>query len=179
MNVMFPKHETGAVLVIGLMMLVVLTLIGVTGMQSASLQTLMSQASADKTLAFQAAEAALRKAEESLDAGDFIPEQFSHDDNDGLFENEFDAVWKQWTNSDWQQKSIAVEYPELPSSNEPRYIIQRITTIIPHQDQVNVYQAYGEVKDVGDTELFRITARGTGASDKTIVYLESLHGARF
>lgn len=171
------RNQQGAVLVVGLMMLVVLTLIAVTSMQSASLQTLMAQGSTDKALAFEAAEAALRAAASALDNGDFVPDQFEFDEGDGLLQNEYDAIWKEWNTADWQSKARTVSFPKVTS--QPHYVIQRIATIVPTTDRLNIYQAYGEVSDAAETELFRITARGTGTSDNTVVYLESLHGARF
>lgn len=171
------NKQTGAVLVIGLMMLVVLTLVGITSMQSAGLQTLMAQGSTDKALAFEAAEAALRNAADALDNGAFIPDEFEHDANDGLYQNEFDAIWKDWGEADWNSKGRVTSFPGV--ANDPRYVIQRIATIIPNQDRANIYQGYGEVSDESETELFRITARGVGQSAGTVVYLESLHGARF
>ena len=51
------------VLVISLIMLLLLTIIGVTGMQSTSLEEKMTSNMRDKNIAFQAAEIALRDAE--------------------------------------------------------------------------------------------------------------------
>lgn len=58
-----PLHQRGAALTIGLILLVLLTLIGVTTMRSSSLETSMSGHASDCNVAFQAAEAALRAAE--------------------------------------------------------------------------------------------------------------------
>ena len=57
------KTETGAVLVVSLLFLLVLTLIGLTGMQVTSLEEKMSGNMRDRNLAFQAAESALRAGE--------------------------------------------------------------------------------------------------------------------
>jgi type IV pilus assembly protein PilX len=58
--------QRGAVLVISLIMLLVLTLIGITGMQSTVLEEKMAGNYRDKNLAFQAAESALRDAENDI-----------------------------------------------------------------------------------------------------------------
>lgn len=58
-----PLRQRGAALTIGLILLVLLTLIGVTTMRSSSLETSMSGHATDCNVAFQAAEAALRAAE--------------------------------------------------------------------------------------------------------------------
>jgi len=57
------KHQSGVVLVISLIMLLLLTMIGVTSMQVTALEEKMAGNSKDKNTAFQAAEAALRDAE--------------------------------------------------------------------------------------------------------------------
>lgn len=58
-----PAHQRGAVLIVSLLMLVVMTLVGVTGIQMTSMEERMSGNARDRNLAFQAAEAALRSAE--------------------------------------------------------------------------------------------------------------------
>jgi len=60
------KHQSGAVLVIGLIMLLLLTLIGVTGSQVTGLEEKMSGNIRDRNIAFQAAESALRDAEQDI-----------------------------------------------------------------------------------------------------------------
>ncbi len=62
-NQRVPLRQRGAALTIGLILLVLLTLIGVTTMRSSSLETSMSGHASDCNVAFQAAEAALRAAE--------------------------------------------------------------------------------------------------------------------
>lgn len=60
------QHQRGAALVVGLIMLLLLTLIGVAGMRDTLLQQKMVASTKDRDIAFQAAEAALRAAELSL-----------------------------------------------------------------------------------------------------------------
>ncbi|MEI6707184.1 MAG: PilX N-terminal domain-containing pilus assembly protein [Methylococcales bacterium] len=60
------KHQSGVVLVISLIMLLALTLIGVTSSNVTGLEGKMAANSKNVNLAFQAAEAALRAAEVSL-----------------------------------------------------------------------------------------------------------------
>ena len=57
------KHQTGVVLIISLIMLLALTLIGVTSSSVTSLEEKMAANNKDINLAFQAAEAALRDVE--------------------------------------------------------------------------------------------------------------------
>jgi len=57
------KRQTGAALVVSLMLLIILTLLGLSGMQSTVMQERMSNNVRDKGMAFQAAESALRNGE--------------------------------------------------------------------------------------------------------------------
>lgn len=57
------RHEQGASLVIGVIFLFVLTMLGLMALQVATLEERMSGNARDRSLAFQAAEAALRDAE--------------------------------------------------------------------------------------------------------------------
>ena len=63
------KKQAGVVLVVSLIMLMLLTLIGVSGMQSTGIEEKMAGNMRDRNLAFQAAEAALRHAEQFIEDG--------------------------------------------------------------------------------------------------------------
>ncbi len=63
------NRQTGAVLIVSLLMLMVMTLIGVTAMQSNLLQEKMAGNFKDMNTAFQAAEAALRDGETTITSG--------------------------------------------------------------------------------------------------------------
>src|SRR5262245_40530403 len=62
----FPSRERGAVLVVALLMLLVMTVLGVTAMQMSRMEERMAGNSRDINLAFQGAEAGLRDSEEWL-----------------------------------------------------------------------------------------------------------------
>lgn len=68
LNPTIPRQQSGVVLVISLIMLLALTLIGITSSSVTGLEEKMAANSKNKNLAFQAAEAALRAAETSLGA---------------------------------------------------------------------------------------------------------------
>lgn len=61
-----PHRQQGAALLIVLIILVLVTLMGLTTMRSAKLQEKMAGGAADRALAFQAAELALRDAERQV-----------------------------------------------------------------------------------------------------------------
>lgn len=61
-------RERGAVLIVALLFLVMLTLLGVTAMTSSTMEERMAGNARDNSVAFQAAEAALRDAKRDLDS---------------------------------------------------------------------------------------------------------------
>src|SRR5690606_23521558 len=66
------RRQAGSALLICLIFMLLLTIIGVGAMQSATLQERMAGNSRDQNLAFQAAEAALRAGEQRLQ-GSLVP----------------------------------------------------------------------------------------------------------
>ncbi|WP_312960346.1 pilus assembly PilX family protein [Stutzerimonas nitrititolerans] len=62
------RHQRGAVLIVALIMLLLLTIIGLSSMRGTSLQENMAGNMRDSNLALQASEAALRKGEEEVTA---------------------------------------------------------------------------------------------------------------
>ena len=100
------NQQTGAVLIIGLIMLTVMTLLAVSSMQSSGLQSLMSTNMQDKMTAFEAAESALRAAETFLENGGAANlGAYDSDGSDGLLANLYDEVWDE---INWATESIAV-----------------------------------------------------------------------
>jgi len=67
-NFSIPQAERGAVLIVALIMLLLLTVIGLSSMRGTSLQENMAGNMRDSNLALQASEAALRKGEEKVTA---------------------------------------------------------------------------------------------------------------
>tara|TARA_R110002049_G_scaffold252264_1_gene427135 strand:+ start:269250 stop:269801 length:552 start_codon:yes stop_codon:yes gene_type:complete len=171
--------QKGVVLIIGLIMLTVMTLLAVSSMQSSGLQALMSNNTKDKMTAFEAAESAIRAAEAYLDAqGVLNIGAFDDDESDGLLANLYDEAWNEasidWTGSN----SDAVEVDVMGGvATPPRYVIQHIGPVVPDLNrQLNVDNSYGAGNTESVVEMFKITARGTGGSDNTVVVLESMYG---
>ena len=165
--------QTGAVLFVGLMMLLVMSLIAVTSMQGSTLEVRMAGNTRDSLVALQTAEAALKAGEAELDAGGLSLADFDNDGSDALYDNSDDELWK---NINWLDAN-SKRYMAFNPSNvttEPRYIIQHIseTQVAPKL----LVQGYGQGQASQTIQLFRVTARGTGGSDNTEVILQSLYG---
>jgi type IV pilus assembly protein PilX len=173
------SKQQGIVLVIGLIMLTVMTLLAVTSIQSSGLQELMSNNTKDKVIAFEAAESAIRAAEAYLDAqGAINIGAFDNDESDGLLANLYDEAWSE-ASIDWVGiNSDAIEVDVMGGvTSMPRYVIQHIGPVVPDVDeQLNVDNSYGSAATDSIIEMFKITARGTGGSNNTVVVLEAMYG---
>ena len=66
LHLQFPSRQRGAVLVVALLMLLIMTVLGVTAMQMSRMEERMAGNSRDINLAFQGAEAGLRDSEDKL-----------------------------------------------------------------------------------------------------------------
>jgi type IV pilus assembly protein PilX len=171
-------NQKGAVLFVGLMMLLVMSLIAVTSMQSSALEERMAGNSRDTLVALQAAEAALGAGEIALDTASLNLVDFDNDGSDGLYDNTDPELWQSinWLAND--SRSYAASDGYLKPGNvttEPRYVIQHIseTQVAPQL----LVQGYGEGEAGKTIQLFRVTARGTGGNDNTEVILQSVYGA--
>jgi type IV pilus assembly protein PilX len=163
------KSQSGAVLIISLIMLLLLTLIGITGSQVTGLEEKMAGNSKDQNLAFQSAEAALRAGEARIEtlwnSGNGSIQSFCNG-TAGLFSSVAGCVNAApalttvdlWSNN---AKSLQGTANALVK-NPPRYFIT----------YVGAYSAGPPVVPIS----FMITARGTGGQDNTQVILRSYYG---
>jgi len=160
-----PSKQEGAVLLVALIMLLLLTILGAAAMRDTNLEERMAGNMRDHALAFQAAEAALRFAEQEIktDYSDLISDTLYPIDD---------------------QSPDVVTFAEFNGNvyQAPSYTITRL----PHpgqldmQNMVNPTTAGGDSLAAGeslilDFVLVRIEATGTGASPDSKVTLRSLY----
>lgn len=167
-----PARERGAVLIVGLMLLLVLTLLGVTAMHNALLEQKMAGNVQDASAAWQAAEAALRDGELFLQQ----PEVPEFDGTGGLYPPPGSPPDPpRWTTVDWQSDRAVRIYrgfedaPGSLSRVTARYFIEQLPPAIGPGESLSAdtpREAAG---------LYRITARGTGAGGGAAVILQSTY----
>lgn len=172
-----PQHQRGAALVVSLLILLVMTVIGVSSMQTTILEEKMASNTREREQAFEAAEAALRGAEAFLEGTVAITSPFDTDGSDGLYDDTVQELWNTvtWTAADSREYSDFSSTYATGSSNKPRYIVEHFGTTGTEVDQYNLGN-YGAGVGAGEVELFRITVRGVGANNSAPVYLQSTYG---
>lgn len=165
-------RQGGAALVVGLIFLVLMTLLGVTAFGINVLEERMAGHTRDRTLAFQAAEAALRECEargSTVSQGPFKAARWAPiRPAAGADRTDWDAAW----GSDGRGGgSTALATGTIPDvSGQPRCIVeetgQRVTC--PGNESLGTGGA------INDAMLYRVTARGYGVSGQTLVVLQSV-----
>jgi type IV pilus assembly protein PilX len=176
-------HQKGVVLVIGLLMLIVLTLIGITGMKMTTFEEKMAGNTKDKNAAFQAAEAALMAAETNIENNIITTGIFDTDGTDGFYDDSNEKIWNlvDWEGTDSGNDNEAIVYSAFNSTykvtTSPKYVIEHYASVMDAVDSLNL-DNYGSGTGAGVTEMFRITARGTGLNDNTTVLLQTTYGKR-
>ena len=169
-------RESGAILLFCLVFLAVLTMAGVAGMESATLEERMSGNMRDHEVAFNAAESALQAAEAWLVTQDTLPttstdgstavwseNSMDPSGTDGLYwwdHANINATW--WTNNGTFITDVA------QVSQQPSYIIEQYRTVDTGQ---SIAIGSGEV--TVPRIFHRVTARGVGINATTQAVVQS------
>ena len=171
--------QKGVVLFISLVLLLVLTIIGVSSVQTTSLEQRMARNSHDSVLAFQAAEVALRDAEIFLGGVVDPAVTFPVAGTNGLTKSAAYAQTEFWQAAGlWSGGTSIVAPTAIVGVNEPpRFIIEWVATV--NQDDNPYLQSSSYTAIVDNVEIFRVTARGVGGSTNARVILQSTFGIKF
>jgi len=169
-NISIKKHEQrGAVLVVGLVMLLLLTLIGMAAIRGSSMQEKMVGNMRDHSLAFQSAEAGLRAGEAVTD-GAALPSFSGAVAGYGppLAQPGSVSFWT--TVFDWTNNSIRTALGLTNLANEPQFYIERVlatdnTSGVDMVSQQNLAAPY----------IYRITSRAVGGSMDSVAILQSTY----
>ncbi|MCK0506287.1 pilus assembly PilX family protein [Aromatoleum anaerobium] len=176
-------RQRGVVLVISLIMLLLLTMLGVSGMRGTTLEERMAGNMRDQNLAFQAAEAALRAGEAAMARYAERPTPAGYPCADGAQCSVYSKIapasldlatvshcW--WTGGDSCADNNAIEYTpladtDIPWATNPRYVIEEYGSI---KDTLRVGHGHTPGRDI-----YRVTARGTGQTDDAEARLQTTY----
>ena len=179
------QKQEGIVLFMSLVMLLLLTMLGVSSIQTTSLQQRMARNANDGNLAFQAAEVALRDGEDLLenlnnltDFGDPL-EDLGENEANGYYFEAAPGDLPNWKGlGDWESGGFRTSETHITRDNQPKYIIEHVQTIIADADALNL-DNIGEDIGAGRTEVFRVTARGYGATADAQAMIQGTYGKQF
>jgi type IV pilus assembly protein PilX len=185
------RAQRGLSLVTTLLFMVSALMLGVSVLSVNVMQERMIGNTKDRDLAFQAAEAALRDAEQDLKANITADSAFAADCANGLCTPPSQravplsvpvhdaATGFAWSNDNqvrkYGQHTGARPFPGVRAGGQPRYVIEKLGPLgtPPGESLTRIglepaAPAYG----------YRITAQAGGAREETVVILQSIHTKR-
>ncbi|MFA5983501.1 MAG: PilX N-terminal domain-containing pilus assembly protein [Methylococcaceae bacterium] len=168
------NNQTGAVLAVGLIMLLLMTVVGLAGTRVTGLEEKMASNSRDRNLSFQAAETALL-------AGEAAASNVSQTAACGTYPvgfyplQDFDCNGTQdtsqiWESVDWTSavQTVAYNGGALASVNSlPRYIVEDMGV-----NACKVVETPCQTSN--QLHSYRITARATGGTNNAVVMLQTI-----
>lgn len=166
-----PKKQQGMVLVIGLIMLLLMTIVGLAAIRGTGLQESMAGNMRDRNLSFQAAEAGLRVGEEFVSQNGVellafngsTAWQLSDQNKPGLIpvQNWDTARWA----SDANLVDVSMQLDSITAANRPRYVVEKVlvsTLSAARQDGSGV--GLGSLDATQPPEYYRVTSLGIGGT---------------
>lgn len=166
----------GVALFISLVLLLVLTIVGVSAVQTTTLETRMARNEHDTMLAFQAAESALRDAEAALE-GIVSTAGFTDGGAGGMWTVADLGDPNRWDNAAaWSGGGTVVAPTAVANVAEaPRFMIEHVATVVREENAYQISDPYAA--NASDRiEMFRVTARGVGGSENARVLLQTTYG---
>lgn len=169
-------RQRGVVLFLSLVVLLVLTVLGVSGAQVSMLEERMAGGARDRDIAFQAAEAALARGEVFVTGlSDADLAQFAANE-DGMYRPRGGTDDDWWNTVDWagddDLPTVAIDINGV--SAQPRYIVEYMRRVLASGDSFAVSNVGAAA--AAPTDIFRITAYGWGGSTRGVVMLQATVG---
>lgn len=169
-----PARQHGAALIIGLVLLISLTVVGVGVLSTTSLEQRMAGNMTDLNLAFNAAETAGRAFAARVRTGNFTDPINVCQGLSGCYGN-IGVLNKNWWDSAdsswWDSNALALDSlindPVKGVKTQPKLVVETIK-----------HRTYSAVRgfrpNTEGVHYLSITSRGTGASDKTEVIIQQV-----
>jgi len=173
------RSQQGAALFVSLMMLILVTILGVTGVRMVSLEEKMAGNSFDRNLAFQAAEAALREAEKYVEDNKPIPTYTDADDTcpsspdpinnctNGVCPKADKDCVTRWESSAFTGWKNATTSLAALSGTAPQYFIEYLGASFHCTD--------GGASDPKNCKRYRVTAQSNPGTGRATVMLQSIY----
>ncbi len=188
-----PRQEKGAALFVSLVFLFILTIIGLMGMQSSSMQEKMAGNMRDRNLAFQAAESALRVGEENIHNRDPVIQGgfICNNANDGLYSAASPGAdcptTRGWPSNAQGQNPYSPEDDRFWTNNTdvltlaaggfnnlaavPRYVMEDMSSQITGPG-TSLEAGNAMPQNLGT--YYRVTSRGVGMANGSLVIMQSV-----
>lgn len=193
-----PRRQQGIVLVVAMVMLVVMSILGISSVRGIALEEKMTANAFDRSLAFQAAEAALRAGEQDVTNRVAIPHGTPPDLSANtpcapVAVNGYVAIANINCGPDWMREvnwqapnqsrmlNKATTNLGALAGNEPRYIIEYMGDNFNCNPGLNPDGTYGSCKLRPQDcvcHRYRVTAMSNPGDDRANVMLQSMFYTR-
>lgn len=161
-------RDRGAALIVSLVLLLVLTVLGVTASRSSLMEERVTGNAQDLSVAFQAAEAALREGERFL-RQPILP---YFEGADGLYLPAHPEDPALWFDVDWNSTAVRAyagldDAPGSLAAAEAAWLVEELPPVTAPGESLAADAA------VDEPRMYRITARGEGVGGVANVLLQS------
>lgn len=168
---MHKRKEQGIAIVMAIIFLLVLTILCISTTNTSFLAEKMSQNMKDMTTAFEAAESALSDGEQWLKSQATSPSVVS-----SCTSTPCNVVWQSsvlptlsaQTNSWWQTNGQLYSATIANAASQPRFIVELLGFTTTDLSPTALASGTGQY-------YFRVTARGVGRSNNSVVNLQSIY----
>ncbi|HEY7884559.1 MAG TPA: PilX N-terminal domain-containing pilus assembly protein [Cellvibrionaceae bacterium] len=170
-NLLPTKHtQSGMTLIIGMIMVLLITIIGLAAIRGSGLQEQMAGNMRDRQVAFEAAEAALRGGEGFVLQGS-VPIG-SQQGFVASLDSPAASFWLGMGDApfDWAAGSATVAGID-GVSEAPRYVVEEVSFIEP--GLFGGAADWSSIQNMEPEIMYRITARGVGGNANSVVVLQS------
>lgn len=165
-------RQQGATMIVGLIMVLAITIVGLSAIRGTALQEQMAGNMRDRQLAFQASESALREAELALTGGSATVPVGQVQGFIEALELPSTAFWQDF-DTNW--KALAATYSEdLQHVNErPMYLVEEIRYYSSGLD--GNANDFASLMKAGMDVRYRVTSRSVGGSTDAQVIIQSTY----
>lgn len=170
------RHQSGITLVVSLVILVALTILGVTSMQSTRTEISMAGNLRELGMTFNAAEVGLRDAEAYVENS--ISKSIYSDPTTGLYDKTADDP-EYGDQATWDAAQTASTYLDYAGTKQPQFVVKYLGDRSQNEVAAVNIGGYGSSQPGMTVSNFRITARGTGQSGNARRTLQSYYGKEF
>jgi len=168
-------RQSGMTLVVSLIILVTLTILGLTTMQSTRTEVSMAGNLRESGITFNAAEAGLSNAEGFV--GGSASKNVYTDPDSGLF-SKTDEDPDYFADPTWvASKSASITLPHVIES--PKFVVKYLGDRSQNDAAALNIGGYGSGQPGMTVSNFRITAKGFGQTENSVRYVQSYYGKEF
>jgi type IV pilus assembly protein PilX len=190
---MRARSQRGAALIIALVMLVIMTMLGLTTMNTSVVEERMAGNVRNREVSFDAAEAAVREAEDTIFNGDYYAMSPKNGTDNPVYEPQLDPANPDWwqlgdwwdpgaenTAAGWQEREgdIGMDDEDVVGATAamPQYLVEYLSFFTRDLNCGVDIQA-AATQDCY-RYAYRITGRGWGANTNAVTVVQSVYADR-